>query len=501
MTKRKIVTRLIRNYTIILVLFAGVMLTIFFTLLNKQESEIHLNQLQEQGDTIAKNIEESQIENEERTEESTSRHSRMRHRMNRQSSTQSYLELISRLSNDDIFIVDDLGNPLYSSNHMSQEEPKELDEEGRFILDKVQGVKEPVFFEKGTLKDNNRIGYGVPLKNKEENVYGSVIVLSTKKGSFTQSLADYRLLIWSLLIALLITVLISIGMAKRFVKPIHEMGEFTDELIKQNYQSSLDIKTKDELAELGSKLIVLKNRLLNAQKEQDNKERSQKLFLSQISHELRTPVMVIKNSLETLNDDFLNEFERKEYLSHLMVEIEQLNLLVNDLLELSRLQSTEFSIVAEEVNLNYVVEDGIRSYRPILIQKKQQVNFSSNLSERDVFIGDYQRLLQLIKILIDNASKYSEKDQTIFIVVDKSLDEIQLIISNKTNQRLNQSELNHLFEAFNRGNVQNENGHGLGLTIAKQITKRHGGAISFNVLENQQVEVRIKFPLEKEKKL
>ena len=109
MTKRKIVTRLIRNYTIILVLFAGVMLTIFFTLLNKQESEIHLNQLQEQGDTIAKNIEESQIENEERTEESTSRHSRMRHRMNRQSSTQSYLELISRLSNDYIFIVDDWG--------------------------------------------------------------------------------------------------------------------------------------------------------------------------------------------------------------------------------------------------------------------------------------------------------------------------------------------------------------------------------------------------------
>lgn len=501
MTKRKIVTRLIRNYTIILVLFAGVMLTIFFTLLNKQESEIHLNQLQEQGDTIAKNIEEAQIENEERVEESTNRHNRMRHRMSRQSSTQSYLELISRLSNDDIFIVDDLGNPLYSSNHMNQEEPKELDEEGRFILDKVQGVKDPVFFEKGTLEDNNRIGYGVPLKNKEGSLYGSVIVLSTKKGKLTQSLEDYRLLIWSLLVALLITVFISIGMARRFVKPIHEMGEFTDELIKQNYQSNLDIKTKDELAELGSKLIVLKKRLLNAQQEQDNKERSQKLFLSQISHELRTPVMVIKNSLETLNDDFLNEFERKEYLSHLMVEIEQLNLLVNDLLELSRLQSTEFSIVAEEVNLNYVVEDGIRSYRPILVQKGQQINFSSNLSEEDIFIGDYQRLLQLIKLLIDNASKYSEKDQPIFIVVDKKLDEIQLIISNKTNQRLNQSELNHLFEAFNRGNVQNENGHGLGLTIAKQITKRHGGAISFNVLENQQVEVRVKFPLKKEKKL
>lgn len=107
-----------------------------------------------------------------------------------------------------------------------------------------------------------------------------------------------------MLIALLITVLISILIAKRFVKPIHQMSVFTEELIQMNYDTNLNINTKDELAELGNKLSVLSDRLKKAQKEQENKEHNQKLFLSQISHELRTPVMVIQNSLEALAGDF-----------------------------------------------------------------------------------------------------------------------------------------------------------------------------------------------------
>ncbi|MEG0254023.1 sensor histidine kinase, partial [Vagococcus sp.] len=352
--------------------------------------------------------------------------------------------------------------------------------------------RKPLFFEQGDLGNNKRLGYGVPLVNDQNKMYGSVIVLSRKDKTLTQSFADYHLLIWSVSIALIITVFISIGMAKKFVKPIHDMEQFTDDLIKQKYSSTLDIKTKDELATLGSKLAVLSDRLAFAKNEQDNKEKSQKLFLSQISHELRTPVMVIKNSLETLNSDFLNETEKKDYIHHLMKETEQLNLLVNDLLELSRLQSTEFSITTEELNLNYVIQDSMRSYRPILKDKNQSISFESDINEEPMFVGDYQRLLQLMKILIDNASKYSADNSVIDVHLKKVGNNYEVSVRNTPNFEIDEVRMSHIFDAFNRGSEKQENGHGLGLTIAEQIVKRHFGKIYFQIIDNSMVEVVIK---------
>lgn len=489
MKERKIVTRLIRNYTTILVLFAGVMLVIFFTLLNKQVTIIQQEQLKEQGDIIAENLvsEENIIEKNE----DMSGHGKMMGRMNHRNTSNSYLNLIGKLSKDDIYIVDESGTPLYNG-HMMDENINELDSDGLEILGKINEKKNPLFFEQGDLGNNKRLGYGVPLVNDQNKMYGSVIVLSRKDKTLTQSFADYHLLIWSVSIALIITVFISIGMAKKFVKPIHDMEQFTDDLIKQNYSSTLDIKTKDELATLGNKLAVLSDRLAFAKNEQDNKEKSQKLFLSQISHELRTPVMVIKNSLETLNSDFLNETEKKDYIHHLMKETEQLNLLVNDLLELSRLQSTEFSITTEELNLNYVIQDSMRSYRPILKDKNQSISFESDINEEPMFVGDYQRLLQLMKILIDNASKYSADNSVIDVHLKKVGNNYEVSVRNTPNFEIDEVRMSHIFDAFNRGSEKQENGHGLGLTIAEQIVKRHFGKIYFQIIDNSIVEVVIK---------
>lgn len=490
MKQRKLVTRLIRNYTTILILFAGVMLFIFFTLLNKQMISIQQEQLRDQGDTIAKNISSEKIV-EENKEESSNHSGRMMGRMNHSNANNSYLELIGKLSNDDIYIVDEQGHSLFSS-HM-KDEAKELDSDGEELLKKVNHENKAVFFEQGDFSNNKRLGYGVPLLNESNQKYGTVIILSNKNSGFTQSLSDYHLLIWSIGLALVLTILISIVMAKKFIKPIHEMEKFTEELIQLNYDSVLDIKTKDELSELGNKLMILSNRLSFAKKEQDNKEKSQKLFLSQISHELRTPVMVIKNSLEALNEDFLNENEKKEYINHLMIETEQLNLLVNDLLELSRLQSTEFSITTEEINLNFVVEDSIRSYRNLLRDKHLTIKFNSQLEESDVFVGDYQRLLQLMKIVIDNALKYSKKDSEIEITLKKESVGYEIKVRNTPDFELSEEKVAHVFDAFNRGNEKKENGHGLGLTIAEQIVKRHSGKIYFQIIDKRMVEVVIRF--------
>ncbi len=488
MRQKKLVTRLIWNYTLIIVLFTGVMLSLFFILLNNQATNIHREQLKKQGDVIAENIQQEKID-ELTLEEDDRSHGQMMHRMRQRGNNNSYLELISLLSTDDIYIVDKEGNPLFTT-HMDQKNNQLMTAEAKDILQAVNKEQKPVFVN----EKRKDLGYGVPIKDPTGSIYGSVILLSTKSGIVTQTLSDYKLLIWSLLIALLITVIISILMSKRFVKPIHEMGEFTDELIKQNYEENLYITTRDELADLGDKLLILRGRLVTAKKEQDNKEKNQKLFLSQISHELRTPVMVIKNSLEMLRQDFLNEEEQKEHIKQLESETDQLGLLVNDLLELTRLQSTEFSINEEELNVVYVIEDSIRSYRNTLKKKEQEIIFNNFVIEEEVFVGDYQRLLQLMKILIDNASKYSEARENIKIDWIKKKDSYELSVKNRSKQRLFYADNQNVFEAFNQGAGVSKKGHGLGLTIAKQIVRRHNGEILFNLLdEGYQVEVKIIF--------
>ena len=487
MMSKKITTRLIRNYTLLLMLFSLVILFVFFSLLNRQATDIHKEQLIEQGDIIAKNIMEDELVSKETDDDMGSHSRRMRNR-NHMMTSNPYLNLISSLSTDEIFIVDTKGDSLISG-HMMDEEPKSLDDDGRAILNVVLKSQEPTYLD----QEIKQKGYGVPLFDNEGTIYGSVIVISTKENTVTQSLKDYRILIWSILIALLIAIIISIYLARSFVKPIHQMADFTELLIQNDYHQDLDIKTKDELAALGSKLLILSDRLAIAQKEQENKEKSQKLFLSQISHELRTPVMVIKNSLEILEDNFLNENERQDYIKQLLKETDQLNVLVNDLLELSRLQSTEFSIKKEELHLKDVLDDSVRSLRQQM-GDSNKIIVVNHLNSADIYQGDYQRLLQLVRILLDNALKYSPENEEVNCSLIRTKKGYELEICNMSLEKIEEKESQTFFEAFNRGRFNQVEGHGLGLTIAKQIVTRHQGNIEFNVINPNKVQIKIVLP-------
>lgn len=490
----KIMTRLILTYTLVLSFFAIVVLIIFFSLFNQQAHVIHGEKMKEQGDKIAEIlVKDNYLEEEKNEEDNLSHHERMMKRNNHMSNTTDYLSLISQLSTDEIYVVNETGEFL-STSHMTNNQQNTLTDSGNTILNELKQNKKATFFEKSSLPNKSQLGYGVPILNSNQELLGAVILLSNKDNYFLGLGKDYQLLIWSVLIALLITVLISILIAKRFVKPIHQMSVFTEELIQMNYDANLNINTKDELAELGNKLTVLSDRLKKAQKEQDNKEHNQKLFLSQISHELRTPVMVIQNSLEALAGDFLDEVEKENYIKQLLLETKELNLLVNDLLELSRLQITEFSIEKEAVDFNQVIQDSLRSYRPLLIEEKREIIFNNQLTDVKIMIGDYHRLLQLTKILVDNSLKYSLEKSAIRINLLEKNNHLVLEVINELPKNAENFNTETIFESFNRGNQRDNKGHGLGLTIASQIVSRHHGEIKMDYLSSDEIKVSVLFP-------
>ena len=491
MIRHKIVHRLISTYTILLGIFTLIMLTLFFSLFNKQGVALHQEQMKEQGDVIAETIvSEGYLT---RDKEDNSMHGRMMGNKH-MSGTNRFLSLISQLSTDEIYIVTPDGEALFSSHMLSENQSRNhLPLLASEVMKSVQVNSDDRFIDLSDYGESYTLGYVVPLKNDQDELLGNVIVLSKKAHSFTKSLSDYRLLILSVVSALIVTIIISIIIAKRFVKPIYEMEAFTDSLIETNYGYSIEIETKDELAKLGGKLSILSQRLLAAQKDQLNKDKHQKLFLSQISHELRTPVMVIKNSLATLEINQLNEEEKRDYLASLIQETNQLSRLVNDLLELTRLESTEFSINKEPISLPDVCQDSIRSFREVLKTKNQEIVFTNKLYEADIFVGDYQRMSQLIKILLDNSLKYSPQNSDILLVLDKNEKNILIDVENKVEDIRHVPSETEAFKAFTRGRMAREEGHGLGLTIAEEITKRHGGTIKMSLSTSERVKISLVF--------
>jgi len=163
--------------------------------------------------------------------------------------------------------------------------------------------------------------------------------------------------------------------------------------------------------------------------------------------------------------------------------------LVNDLLELSRLQNADFKIEMNEINLCDVLKDAVRSAVNIANYKNIDIEFSQ---DRDVFLinGDYGRLRQMFLIVVDNSVKFSNENSKIYISLNKNSVTIK-----DEGIGISREDLPFIFDRYYRvKSVGNKFGTGLGLTIANQIALRHN--ISITVESQLNVGTSFKFDFE-----
>ena len=223
---------------------------------------------------------------------------------------------------------------------------------------------------------------------------------------------------------------------------------------------------------------LLENRLAEALANAESERQTSREFVSAVAHELRTPVAVIRGSLEALCDGIICEREQvKEYHRQMLNESIYLQRLVTDLLEFSRLQSQSFSIVREPVNVSDVVSDVCRGIRRIADEKGVALERAENSS---VFIvkGDYARLRQMLIVILDNAVKFTDRGGK--VTVSERIEDGKFYLTvTDTGIGISEEELPLIFVKFHRTITgQNRNGTGLGLAIAKEIAERHGATVS-----------------------
>ncbi|OJG75581.1 hypothetical protein RV12_GL001384 [Enterococcus quebecensis] len=386
----------------------------------------------------------------------------------------SFLKFMDELAMDDIWIVDENADTITVGHGMHSKAYNKLPTNARDVIKKVYTGKTTTSDAFSNFIGEPTVTVGSPIKNSSGDVLAVVLLHSAVSTVHKEKKQGYVLLFISILIAWIIGLFLSIILSKKFIAPINKMSNFTEELVVENYEESLDIIEKNEIGQLGEKLTILKNRLAEAKFQRENREQAQKNFLSTISHELRTPVTVIRGSLESLIDGLIDQPEKiEQYHQQLLDESIVLERLINDLLELSRLENPEFIITMEPVAIGDILSDCLRSLRLKASEKEQQLLLENSVEQPVIVNGDYGRIRQLFVILIENALKFSPNQARITIQVKTDTNKLIVSIHNPDSY-ISPKEQKEIFQRFHQAPAKEQlDGTGLGLTIAKEIAERH----------------------------
>jgi len=324
--------------------------------------------------------------------------------------------------------------------------------------------------------NENSITVAVPIKNGE-TIEGVVLLHSPVKYMSSALKSGIYTLIFSILVALILASISAVWLSISFTKPLNKIRDTTTELAKGNYEVTTQVNQSDEIGELAKSIDKLALQLDKSSKESERFEKMRQNFIANISHELRTPITVIRGSIEAICDGIIKDSEQlKDYNEQILSDSIHLQRLVNDLIDLTKLQNTDFSIDKSTINLFEIINDAVRSMKQISTKKGVKINFSAeNAIEEDkyLFVGDYQRIRQMIIIVLDNAIKFSNENQKVDIFLKKENNKYEIKICDN-GRGIDSKNIGEIFNRYHKSNTEeNKNGMGLGLAIAKEIAIRH----------------------------
>ena len=407
----------------------------------------------------------------------------------------SMLRFLSSSAADDVWIVD-LENNLEVSDHKGG--PSRIITYKDLPPDADKVIKEAftgkTVFGQGfsPLLQVPTLTVATPIQDRNGQIVGVVLLHSPLSGMEEAAGQGMKILLVSVGIALLLALVFSLLFTWKFTKPLSMMKKTAEKMAEGNYTVRSGVQQNDEIGELGKALDILGERLEIASQESAKLDQLRKDFIANISHELRTPVTVIRGSLEAICDKVVDTPEKiEEYHHQMLSESIFLQRLINDLLDLSRLQNHNFQIEKTPLNLCDVVQDVVRSSQHIGKKKAVTVDVKTDVKLYP-FNGDYGRLRQMLMIFLDNAIKFSPLGGTVEVSLAGN---VLKVVDHGCG--IADKDLPHVFERFYKTRVEtNKSGTGLGLAIAKEIAERHDIKVSMISEPDVSTEVIMLLPLQ-----
>ena len=324
------------------------------------------------------------------------------------------------------------------------------------------------------------------LKKYGIKIEESNISLSNKK--LMLKYIEYSMLV--LFISLIITSFVFNYYFHKREKNLKEITNYLKEINNHNYKLKLEDNEEGELSILKNELYKT-SIMLNEQASLNKKEKeSLKDSLSDISHQLRTPLTSINLMIDNLLEGNLSKEEERKQLISINRKIKSTNFLIESLLKLSKFDANTIEFNNSNSKINKIVENVENNLRDLLDLNDITINIKGN--KKDTLYCDYHWLVEALTNIVKNCIEHSNPGSSIDIDYSKS--ELLTKITIKDHGTgMNDKDKNHLFDRFYKGEKSNPNSIGIGMSLAKTIIEHTGGSISVSSKIGKGTEFTIKF--------
>ncbi|MDA8441105.1 MAG: ATP-binding protein [Peptococcaceae bacterium] len=318
---------------------------------------------------------------------------------------------------------------------------------------------------------------GYPVKDKGQ-IIGAIFLDAPLKG-FQASLFTFRLLIlYAALFSLLMSAIVAYILAKSISRPILEMNKSAKALARGKDLNLVNYHGNDEIASLVAMFNRSVREVQNTRAQQHKLEEQRREFVANVSHEFRAPVTSLQGFLELMQDGIIPEAERPKYFALMLNDTARLNRLVNDLLDMARLQAEQVKLKPEALNPIKLAETLLLKLSPQATE--HGVSLVKDFPTSVTFVvADKDRLEQILLNLLDNALRYTPAGGNIVLKIQPDHTSTCFEIQD-SGPGIPAADLPHVFERFykvDKARTPDKGGTGLGLAIVKDLVEAHGGQI------------------------
>jgi signal transduction histidine kinase len=309
---------------------------------------------------------------------------------------------------------------------------------------------------------------GIPVYINQELTGGLLLSFPLAPVEDTAAILQ-RQLFYISLILLVAASLLSFLLARTFTRPIVDIEKAAAQMADGDFSARINVKQQDEIGQLAKTINYLGQQLSQI-------DEMRKDLIANVSHELRTPLSLIRGYAETLRDVTGNDADKREkQLGVIIEEAERLSRMVDDILNLSRLQSGHFELNKSVFSISKLAGNVAKRYD--LLSKQRDVSIIMEMSDEQLVEADAARIEQVLYNLINNAFNNTDAGGTITIRDIDNGDRVRIEVAD-SGSGIPEEEINRIWDRYYKADKSTGKtvGSGLGLAIVKAILEAHGAA-------------------------